>query len=51
MDIIHNQVYCFSCGDYVYDRDFDKIIATQKTNAISLSRFVNGYKSSSISQS
>ncbi len=33
IDLTHGAVYCYSCGDYVYDHEFEAIAKEEKTKA------------------
>ncbi|XP_033631005.1 ubiquitin carboxyl-terminal hydrolase 22-like [Asterias rubens] len=33
IDLTHGAVYCYSCGDYVYDHEFETIAKEEKTKA------------------
>jgi ubiquitin carboxyl-terminal hydrolase 22/27/51 len=34
----HNQIYCYLCGDYVYDTDFELAVSVERTNVLSAKR-------------
>ena len=33
MDVTQHQVYCFDCGDYVYDADVDRIVNRERNES------------------
>ena len=33
VDLTYGAVYCYSCGDYVYDKEFEAIAKEEKTKA------------------
>lgn len=42
MSIDYNEIYCYQCGDYVYDSEFDIAVSIESTNAIVLKHHLNG---------
>jgi hypothetical protein len=42
VDVSHNQIFCATCGDYVYDTDFDIAVAMAKTKATVAKHNVQG---------
>jgi hypothetical protein len=37
-----NEVYCFLCKDYVFDEDFDRIISSERKQALILKHKLTG---------